>query len=70
MKRKWQVRRAVAERTEGQRRWDMAYQLLLRWAMEPTAAPLPGGTRSQENEHGDRSVYSSIDTLSNANSNH
>ena len=70
MKRKWQVRRAVVERPDGQRRWDLAYQLLLGWAMEPTGDPLPGGAPSQENEHEDRPVYPGIDTLSNAKSNH
>jgi hypothetical protein len=70
MKRKWQVRRLVVERSDGQRRWDIAYQLLLHWAMEPTGDPLPGGTPSQENEHEDRPVYQSIDALSNAKSNH
>ena len=70
MKRKWQVRRSVVERSEGQRRWDIAYQLLLRWARDPTGDPLPGGTPSQEHEHEDRAVYPSIDALSNAKSNH
>ena len=70
MKRKWQVRRSVVERSDGQRRWDIAYQLLVRWAMEPTGYSLPDGTPSQENEHEDRPVYPSIDALSNAKSNH
>ena len=70
MKRKWQVRRSVVERSDGQRRWDIAYQLLVRWAMEPTGDPLPEIAPSQENKHEDRSVYPSIDALSNAKSNH
>jgi hypothetical protein len=70
MKRKWQVHRSVVERSDGQRRWDRAYQLLLRWAMEPSGAPLPGGASSQENEHEDRVVCPSLDALSNAKSNH
>lgn len=71
MKRKWQVRRSVVERSDGQRRWDIAYQLLVRWAMEePTGDPLPDSTPSQENEHEDRPVCPSIDVLSNAKSNH
>jgi hypothetical protein len=32
MKRKWQVQRSTVERMDGQRRWDCAYQCLLRWA--------------------------------------
>jgi hypothetical protein len=69
MKRKWQVHRSVVEYSDGQRRWDTAYQLLLRWAMESNV-PLSGGTPSQENEDEDRAVYSSINALSNAKSNH
>ncbi len=33
MKRKWQVRRELVERADGQRRWDRAYQLILGWGM-------------------------------------
>ena len=72
MKRKWQVqvRRSVVARSDGQRRWDIAYQLLLPWAIEPTGDPLSGGPPSQENGHEDRPVYPSIDDYSNAKSNH
>ena len=70
MKRKWQVRRSVVERSDGQRRWDIAYQLLVCWAMEPTDDPLPDSISNQENKHEDRPVYPSIDALSNAKSNH
>jgi hypothetical protein len=66
MKREWQVRHAVAECLEGQRRWDYAYQLLLRWMMEQTAEQQP----SQENEHENRPVCTSIDQPSNAKSKH
>ena len=41
MKREWQVHRAVAECTDGQRRWDYAYQFLLRWMMEQTVGHNP-----------------------------
>jgi cobyric acid synthase len=46
MKREWQVHHAVAEYPDGQRRWDYAYQFLLRWVMEETAEP-----SSQEDEN-------------------
>ncbi len=41
MGRTWQVHRDVVAHPDGQRRWDRAYQLLLRWADEagmPTAS--------------------------------
>lgn len=31
MKRQWRIRRQVIESSDGQRRWDRAYQCLLRW---------------------------------------
>jgi hypothetical protein len=44
-RRPWQVQRTLVASDDGLRRWDLAYQLLLRWATEPTAggaeAPLP-----------------------------
>jgi len=70
MKRKWQVHRSVVERIDGHRRWDIAYQLLVCWAMEPTNDPRPDNTSTQENKHEDRPVYPSIDALSDAKSNH
>ena len=32
MKREWTVRRQFVQQAGGQRRWDLAYQYLLRWA--------------------------------------
>ena len=34
MKTSWEVRRNVIARSDGERQWDYAYQLLLRWTME------------------------------------
>ena len=31
MKQKWIVRRQTEQQVDGQRRWDVAYQCLLRW---------------------------------------
>ena len=42
--RKWQVRRTDVPTTDGQQRWDRAYQLLLHWAVThspPTPAKVP-----------------------------
>ena len=47
MKRAWTVQRSWLEQTNGQRRWDHAYQCLLRWAQE-TGASRPSLLPSQE----------------------
>jgi hypothetical protein len=65
MRKEWQVCRTVVECTDGQRRWDNTYQLLLRWAIEQTADKYPIGLPSQENNHEDRPLCSSIDQSSN-----
>jgi hypothetical protein len=43
MKRQWQIRRQFQPTADGVRRWDHAYQHLLRWSQptEPTTAPDP-----------------------------
>ena len=42
MNRTWQVHREIVVHPDGQRRWDRAYQLLLRWADDVlTAQPPP-----------------------------
>lgn len=70
MKREWQVHRAVAEYPEGQRRWDTVYQLLLCWMMEQTVDQQPTGNPSQENDHENRPICSSIDQPPNAKPKH
>src|SRR5262244_1762059 len=37
----WQVRRTLVAQHAGARRWDDAYQFLLRWTLAPNAAPAP-----------------------------
>jgi hypothetical protein len=32
MKRQWISKRQLIEREDGQRRWDVAYQLLMQWS--------------------------------------
>ncbi len=34
MKRQWHVRREAMERPDARRRWDQAYQSILRWSLE------------------------------------
>ena len=41
MKTAWQVRRTTRAGTDGERRWDYAYQFLLQWAMADGAGVLP-----------------------------
>jgi hypothetical protein len=62
MKRQWHVRRQVLPHTDGQRRWDRAYQLLEEWAAAGEAATCaPGGVgpdadSDEEAEHARRRV--------------
>ena len=39
MKRQWHVRRQVVAHPDGQRRWDQAYQALLRWTWAEMLPP-------------------------------
>ncbi len=61
MKREWQVKRSTVERCDGQRRWDYAYQFLVRWAMESTTGLEQAAPPNQEDDDGDRLVCSSFD---------
>ena len=61
--RRWQVRRQVQAKPDGQRRWDRAYQLLLNWTLTTTMA-----TREAEDERGD--VCAGIESAPGAGRNH
>ena len=53
MKPAWKVRRTVAARDDGQRRWDYAYQFLVQWATVPSAESYSAATQQEEgNERG------------------
>jgi hypothetical protein len=53
MKPAWKVRRTVAARDDGQRRWDYAYQFLLQWAANASADTCSAATQQEEaNERG------------------
>jgi len=47
--RPWRLRRHVQPRSDGQQRWDRAYQHLLQWNAQPS--PLPPPLTSQEDTH-------------------
>lgn len=50
MNRIWQVRRETVTHPDGQRRWDRAYQLLLRWAAD-AAAQMPPIAQEETDAH-------------------
>lgn len=66
----WQIRRTVVGRDDGKRRWDAAYQLLLRWTLPmdtdvtPPAAFRPA-TKEEEDES--RTLCTSIEQPPTAN---
>jgi hypothetical protein len=57
----WQIRRRVIARSDGERRWDAAYQFLLQWAMENHAGPCPVPSHLQEESHGSSPVCPCLD---------
>jgi hypothetical protein len=62
MKTAWQVRRTARASTDGERRWDYAYQFLLRWAMTAAAGSTPAAVHyKKEAAHGNRAVCPSLD---------
>lgn len=69
MKQKWTVHRRTAEQVGGQRRWDLAYQRLLRWAQAAGQETLSTQTQ-QEAYHESRDLCTGIDPTAGANSDH
>ena len=63
----WQIRRRVIARSDGERRWDTAYQFLLQWAMDHDAGTCPVPSHPQEESHGSGPVYPCLDHPSTAN---
>ena len=61
MKPKWQVSRSVGARSDGQRRWDYAYQFLLHWVMDNSPGGVPEPSPHQEDQHGNRTVRAGFD---------
>jgi len=60
----WHVHRTVRAQNDGERRWDYAYQFLLRWAMEQTAGNSPAPSHHQEESHGSRALHACLDQSS------
>ena len=58
----WQVIHSGIARSDGERRWDYAYQFLLQWAMEPDTDTLSVPASAQkEDSHGNRAVCPRVD---------
>jgi hypothetical protein len=67
MKHEWQVKRAMVEHPDGQRRWDRAYLCLLRWAHEQEETQPP---QKQEASHESCPLRTSFDSQAGRNPNH
>ncbi|GAC1395417.1 MAG: hypothetical protein NVSMB65_14470 [Chloroflexota bacterium] len=69
---RWQVRRATQADEEGQHRWDLAYQCLLRWMPGvPEESRRPDGHDQREEEtHGGGPVRASLDATPAADPDH
>lgn len=75
MKGQWQLRRQFQTTADAQRRWDQAYQHLLRWTLErnrQTAAVIPPPVSSTPEETNDENsdLCTSIDRAADARSHH
>jgi hypothetical protein len=70
MERQWSIRRELVESSDGQRRWDRAYQCLLRWGSHPVPEQLPeavtGAQPTQEVFDESGRVRTSVDPTSSA----
>ena len=44
--RRWEIHREMVPQTDGQRRWDLAYQCLLKWGKGTKAIPQSSGGKS------------------------
>lgn len=60
--RSWQVTRTGIARSDGERRWEYAYQFLLQWAMEQdTGNQLVPASSHKEESDGNRPVCAGFD---------
>ena len=68
MKRTWTVIRTLESQPDGQRRWDIAYQLLWQWTLEREAQNQSTSTDKQEEPDEDRTLHARINGTSTAES--
>lgn len=69
MKQEWTVHRRTVQQADGQHRWDLAYQCLLRWAQTARQETLSVQTQ-QEAHHESSDLRSGIDTAAGAGPDH
>jgi hypothetical protein len=69
MKQEWTVHRRTAEQVDGQRRWDLAYQCLLKWAQAAGQETLPTPTQQEAHDES-RDLCTGIDPAAGSNSDH
>lgn len=67
MQHQWQIHRTPVATTNGQQRWDQAYQLLLRWAQtnsSPAGLVIPSAPSDQEVFHASSYLCTGLDITS------
>jgi hypothetical protein len=69
MKQEWAIRRQTVQQSDGQRRWDMTYQCLLKWAQAAIQEASPMQT-SQEVQHASSNLCSSLDPAAGTDADH
>jgi hypothetical protein len=69
MEQEWIVRRQTVAQVDGQRRWDLAYQCLLRWTQTMRQEMLPIQTH-QEAHYESRDLCPGVDPTASPNSDH
>jgi hypothetical protein len=67
--RQWIIRRHMVPTTDAQRRWDQAYQDLVRWSAVSLKEPLQEA-RQQESSDESSHLCACFDTTASANTNH
>ena len=66
MRQEWVIYRQIILQADGQRRWDLTYQSLLRWIQMTNQSGLPTQA-NQEEDHASSDLYPSIDATSGSN---
>jgi hypothetical protein len=61
MKQKWQISRSLTAQADGQRRWDVAYQLLWQWSREAETQVTTTGVPKQEKSNECSPICTRID---------
>jgi hypothetical protein len=69
MKQEWTIHRQTVEQADGQRRWDLAYQCLLRWAQATRQKNLSMQTQQEANDESSN-LCAGIDAATSTDSDH